>query len=84
MSRHKDLPVMLGKNLKKGLLAFRNKQMGGFDLYVLWLVKNYPTGKKYNMDDIDSVNAVLHFCDKESVKQTISILKWILKRWEEE
>ena len=84
MSRHKDLPVMLGKNLKKGLLAYRNKQMGGFDLVVLWLKKQYETGAQYKMEDIDKVDAVLHFCDKESVVGAMAVLDWMLEHWEEE
>ena len=85
MSRRKaDLPIMLGKNLKKGIFAFQNAKMGGYDLAILWLKKVYPTGAEYSMSDIDKVDAVLHFCDRESIVGLMSELLWILDKWKEQ
>lgn len=77
MSRGRDYPIILGKELKKGVFCIRNGK--GYDLYIVWLKKEYNHGEKYNMADIDKVDAVIHFCDKESVELTISTLNWILK-----
>lgn len=79
-----DLPIIVGKNLRKGALAYRNEKMGGYDVAIVWLKKDYKTGEMYEIEDIDKVNGILHFCDRESVEQTIDILKWILKQGIEE
>lgn len=78
------LPIMIGKNLKKGILAMRSKQ-GGFDMLIVWLdkKKEYESGQEYDLEDVDKVNAILHFCDRESVENTIRALEWILKQWKE-
>lgn len=81
--RKEDLPIMLGKNLKKGICAFPNSKMGGYDLVVLWLKKEYPTGAEYSVSDIDKVDAVLHFCDRESIVGVMSELLWMLDKWNE-
>ena len=79
-----DLPIVVGKNLRKGIIAYRNPQIGGYDVAILWLKKDYKTGETIEIEDIDKVNGILHFCDRESVEQTIDILKWILKHGIEE
>ena len=85
MSRkRKELPVMIGKHLNKGILVSRSPKLNGFDLIVVWLNKNYETGKQFEMEDIDEVDQVIHFCDRESVEQTADALKWILKQWKVE
>ena len=81
--RRMDLPIMLGKNLRKGVMAYRNMHMGGFDLTVLWLKQDYKTGQKFEFEDIEGLEAVLHFSDRESIEETINVLKWILKQWKE-
>ena len=84
MSKRKaDLPIMLGKNLRKGIVAYRNDKMGGYDLAVLWLKREYPTGAEYSMDDVDKLDAVLHFCDRSSIIETIAELQWMLDQWKE-
>ena len=75
-----DLPIVVGKNLRKGIIAYRNPKMGGYDVAILWLKKDYKTGETIEIEDIDKVNGILHFCDRESVELTIDILKWILKQ----
>ena len=81
--RRMDLPIMLGKNLRKGVMAYRNMCMSGFDLTVLWLKQDYKTGQKFVLEDIEGLEAVLHFSDRESIEETINVLKWILKQWKE-
>ena len=78
------LPIMIGKNLKKGIMAMRSKT-GGYEVLIVWLNKDkeYERGQVYDMEDVSRVNAILHFCDRESVENTINILQWILKQWKE-
>ena len=87
MARRTDLPIMIGKNLKKGILA--GPSMGhpfkaGADLYILWLNKRIPSGQSFTDEDIEGVNAMIHFCDRESVKRTIDVLTEVLLKWKEE
>ena len=79
----KDYPIMIGKGLRKGLHAGPSQFGGGADLYVVWLNKDLQPGSNFYADDIDRVNAVITFCDKQSVKETIDVLTTVLMKWDE-
>lgn len=81
MSKRGDLPVMLGSGLHKGYMIVRSKNLTGFDMYIVWLKREFQTGETFELRDIDKVDSVLHFCDKEAVRQTINGLKKMLKMW---
>ena len=81
MSRRTDLPIMLGKNLKKGILLFQDKKMGGMNMLVVWLNRTVESGSNFDMSDIDKVNVVIHFCDKDTLKLTIDTLTRAWKNW---
>lgn len=82
--RRENLPVIIGKGMRKGICAGRSVLIGnGVDVYIVWLNRRVKSGSRFTGDDVDGVNAVLHFCDKESVERTINILVEILVRWEE-
>lgn len=83
MSRRTDLPIMLGKNLKKGIMLFQNKKMGGMDMLVVWLNRTLESGSDFDTSDIDKVNAVIHFCDKDTLKLTIDTLTKVWKNWKD-
>lgn len=74
------LPIIIGHRYRTGLLCIRNMSMGGNDLYVVTIKKEYQTGAQYDIADIEHIHAILHFCDKSSVEETIKCLQWILKR----
>ena len=80
MVRKKELPIMLGHNLHKGLSLSKNEKMGGYDLTVVWLdkTKDIPSGEPFEPEDVLQVDSVIHFCDKESVRQTKRMLEMIL------
>lgn len=65
-------------------MAMRSKT-GGYEVLIVWLNKDkeYERGQVYDMEDISKVNAILHFCDRESVENTINVLQWILNQWKE-
>lgn len=85
MKRRTDLPVIIGRNLAKGLMAIPSQMLGsGIDLYVVWLKEQKKARESFELDDIRAVDAVLHFCDRESIQQTVDILNTILNEWEEE
>lgn len=68
--------------MKTGIVAGPGKH-GGADLYIVWLNKVLESGAEFGKDDIDKVKAVLHFCDRESLKRTIDVLTTVLLKWEE-
>jgi hypothetical protein len=55
---------------------------GGVDLFIVWLNRDIESGGRFTGQDIDRVNVILHFCDKESVKRTIDVLTNVLLKWE--
>ena len=80
--RRTDLPVIIGKGMRKGVCAGRSDLMkGGVDLYIVWLKNKIESGARFSGEDVYKVNAILHFCDKESVKRTIDVLTDILMKW---
>lgn len=82
--RRTDLPVIIGKGMRKGICAGRSEMMnGGVDLYIVWLKNKIESGDRFTGEDVYKVNAILHFCDKESVKRTVDVLTEILMKWGE-
>jgi hypothetical protein len=82
--RRADLPIMIGKGLRKGICAGRSGQFNdGVDLYIVWLKNKIESGARFTWDDVYKVNAILHFCDKDSVKRTIDVLVDVLAKWGE-
>lgn len=82
MAKNYNYPIMIGKNMKTGLVAGPGER-GGADLYIVWLNKDIESGAEFAADDIEKVKAVLHFCDRESLKRTIDVLTTVLLKWEE-
>ena len=83
-ARKNDLPIMIGHNLGKGFLIMRGKHPNsGFELWIVWLnrEKEYERGESFEVGDIRKVDHVLHFCDRESVEETIKGLQTMLKMW---
>jgi len=71
MSRRKrggPLPIILGGgHLRKGLMVFRWPGIGGADLAVAELNRECRSGERFDRKDIQSIRAVLHFCDESAV-----------------
>lgn len=81
----KWLPIILGGgNLKKGLMAMPGKGMKGFDLYIVWLKREFPPGERFGIEDIESVQQVIHFIDRKTLERTVWMLTSILNEWKEE
>lgn len=82
MRRRKGLlPIILGGgNLKKGIVVTHGKGMRGFDLCIVWLKREFRSGEKFEMDDVEGIEAVIHFCDRKTLEMTVGLLNRIL--WE--
>ena len=74
-------PVVIGKYMRKGIFALRDIRQGGFNVAIVRLNKDYDSGDNYDLSDMESIETVLHFGDRESVKITVDILNKILKDW---
>ena len=80
MSRKSDLPIIVGANLKKGLMCMRVR--GGYELWIVWLKREFQTGERFELADIDKIQAVIHFTDRDAVQNTIDALTAMLKsKW---
>lgn len=84
MAKNYNYPIILGPNLRKGICAGDSKLFGkGADLFIVRLNRDVQTGDMIYVEDLESVEAVLHFCDKNSVKETIDVLTTVLMKMEE-
>ena len=77
MSRKSDLPIIIGANLRKGLMCMRVR--GGYEMWVVWLKREFQTGERFELEDIDKLQAVIHFTDREAVQNTIDTLTAMIK-----
>lgn len=77
MSKKSDLPIIVGANLKKGLMCMR--VVNGYELLIVWLKRDFQTGEKFELADIDKVQTIIHFTDREAVQITIDTLTAMIK-----
>lgn len=77
MSKKSDLPIIVGANLKKGLMCMRVRN--GYELLIVWLKREFQTGEKFELADIDKVQTIIHFTDKTAVQTTIDALASMIK-----
>lgn len=82
--RRNDLPIILSRSTRTGIMIFPNRKMGGRDVLIVGLKREVPTGETFEMKDIDWVKAVLHFSDVESLRVTVDCLTQELQRWMKE
>lgn len=77
MSRKSDLPIILGANLRKGIMCMRVR--GGYDMWIVWLKREFQTGEHFELEDIDKLQTVIHFTDRQAVQNTIDTLSAMIK-----
>lgn len=78
-------PIILGPGHRKGIAVGRSRFFqSGADLFILRLNKDLSSGDYIEEKDIESVEALLHFCDRASVKRTIDVLTEVLLKWKED
>jgi len=83
MSR-RPYPIILGGgNLKKGLIAVPGS-VKGLDLYIVWLKREFPAGERFGIEDIQSVQQVIHFTDRKTLERTVWMLTCVLNDWKKE
>jgi len=83
--RGKEPPIILGGGeLKKGILVWKIPERDAWELAIVWLKKEFPHRAKFGIDDIEKVQTVLHFCNREAVEIMANALNHIMEEWENE
>lgn len=83
--RGKEPPIILGGGvLRKGIVAWKIPNQDAWELAIVWLKKEFPHGERFEIDDIEKVQTVLHFCDRESVEIMANALNHIMEDWQDE
>lgn len=77
MSRKSDLPIIVGANLRKGIMCMRVRD--GYDMWIVWLKRDFQTGEHFELEDIDKFQNVIHFTDRQAVQNTIDTLSAMIK-----
>lgn len=83
--KRSQLPIIIGKHMRKGIFGFRNKMFGGdgYDIAIVRLSKDYNTGEPFALNDMEGPEIILHFCDRDSLQLTADTINRILKDWKE-
>lgn len=82
---NRNYPIILGGGkLKKGIMAVPGNGMKGFDLYIVWLKREFLPGTKFGIEDIESVQQVIHFTDRKTLERTVWMLTCVLNDWKED
>ena len=86
MNRHsKHYQIITGGGkFKKGLIATRQKGEKELDLYIFWLNKELPSGERFELEDIEGIEATIHFVGIDMLKTTVKFLNMVLNDWKEE
>lgn len=83
--RSRHYPIIIGGGkFKKGLIATRKKGEKGLDLYICWLNKELPSGERFEPEDIEGIEATIHFVGINMLKTTVKFLNMVLNDWKEE
>lgn len=84
MSKHgSDYPIILGGGvLKKGMVTAKGEG-SGYELFIVWLKKEFERGTAFELSDIEKVQAHIHFCDRGNVEDLIRVLQQMID-WEDE
>jgi hypothetical protein len=83
--KSRNHPIILGGGkLKKGIMAVPGKGMKGFDLYIVWLKREFLPGVQFGLEDIESVQQVIHFTDRKTLERTVWMLTCVLNDWKED
>ena len=84
--KNRHYPIIIGRNFKKGIFVFKSKLFkgGGLDVGIVRLKKDFETGDKFDIDDVETMEVDLHFCDKVDLQTTINALANALAGWEED
>lgn len=63
--------VVIGKGIRKGVVALDDIKNGGYNIAVVRLKSN---------DEVDSIETVLHFNDRDSLVRTVNVMRTLLKK----
>ena len=76
----KDYPIVLGHQFRKGILALRDKG-DGFKFLICRLKKEYPTGDRFDLKDVKSIEHEIWVADRDTLETIIKVMKEALEIW---
>jgi hypothetical protein len=76
--------VIISRSTNTGVVIARNPKMGGMDVIIVGLNKEFESGADFALDDIGWVKKTLHFGDREAMQNMIKMLERALEKWEDE
>ena len=80
--RGKEPAIILGGGeLRKGIVVWKIPNQDAWELAIVWLKKEFPHGEMFEIEDIEKVQTVLHFCNRESVEIMANALNHIMEDW---
>ena len=80
MNRH--YPIILGHKFRKGILISKAPEDEGYKLAICRLKKDYQTGDKFDLDDVESIEQEIWFSARETVQTIINALTEALEKGE--
>jgi len=79
--KDRNYPIILGHRFRKGILAIRDGT--GFNFLICRLKKEYQTGERFDLSDVESIEKEICFCDRETLETTVKVMSQVLKLWGE-
>ena len=78
----RDYPIILGHQYRKGIIAIRHGE-SGIKLIICRLKKEYQTGERFDLEDVESVEQEIWFSDRETLQTTVDVMNQVLKDWKD-
>lgn len=78
--KDRKYPIILGHKFKKGILALRDKG-DGFKFLICRLKKEYPTGAKFDLEDVESIEHEIWVVDRGTLETIVKVMKEALEIW---
>jgi len=82
MQKH-ELPITLSHEARTGLLITRDSSTDSYDLLIVGLKREMPTGASFEFSDIEWAKAVLRFAEAPALRMMVENLAKALEEWEE-
>lgn len=76
---NRNYPIILGHRYNKGLIVMPDGS--GIRLLICRLKKEYPTGARFEKEDIKNVELDIRFSDPETLETTVRVLTEALNIW---
>lgn len=79
----KLLPIMIGcyEEADKCTVVTKDKEFGGYSLFICRLKKSAKRGSKPSLDDIKNVIVHIHFCKFDALREFKNAVDYAYEQW---